>query len=163
MEDVKLGWLSHWEARVMGSDVMSYGMGSGEDYVSDITLAFFVDSGQYSLRKCEEECDGANHTNCGLGMCGGGRLLGSTGEDEALAKKSLTSSLFAKFDKKNKASVEIAASQNASRTSPGYIRWGRHEVSQIVFFFCCCSNPCRSLSPLLSRSLSLSFVLNSIR
>ena len=47
MEDVRMGWLAHWEARVMGSEVMSYGLASGETYVSDITLAFFVDSNQY--------------------------------------------------------------------------------------------------------------------
>merc|ERR1712048_735500 len=84
MEDVEMGYLAHWEARVMGPDVMSYGIGSGEAYVSDITLAYFEDSGHYKV----------NFT-CGMekeemGTCGGGRMLKATGKDEALAKESLS-------------------------------------------------------------------------
>ena len=52
MEDVEMGFLAHWEARVMGPDVMSYGIGSGEAYVSDITLAYFEDSGHYKVNQC---------------------------------------------------------------------------------------------------------------
>ncbi len=47
LEDVPLGQNAHWEARLMGPDVMSYGLGSGESYVSDMTLMFFNDTNQY--------------------------------------------------------------------------------------------------------------------
>eukprot|EP00750_Incisomonas_marina_P009967 INCI16199.4.p1 GENE.INCI16199.4~~INCI16199.4.p1 ORF type:complete len:841 (-),score=159.48 INCI16199.4:3548-6070(-) len=47
LEDVPLGSNAHWEARIMGSEVMSYGVGSGEPYISDITLMFFNDTNQY--------------------------------------------------------------------------------------------------------------------
>ena len=63
-----------------------------------------------------------------IGKCGGGRLLEPTGEDEALARRSLTSSLFA-YAKSNKQSKAEANEVNASSArSPGYIRWGRHKV-----------------------------------
>ena len=52
MEDVNMGYLAHWEARIMGPDVMSYGIGSGEAYISDITLAYFADSGHYLVSQC---------------------------------------------------------------------------------------------------------------
>lgn len=39
MEDQYLGVGAHWEARVFGPEVMSYGANSGEPYLSDITLA----------------------------------------------------------------------------------------------------------------------------
>lgn len=40
-----------WEARVMGPEVMSAGVGAGvgEPYLSDITLAFLEDTGQYMV------------------------------------------------------------------------------------------------------------------
>ena len=49
LEDVPLsgGAFVHWEARVMGPEVMSYGSFSGEVYVSDITLAYLEDTGTY--------------------------------------------------------------------------------------------------------------------
>jgi len=126
MEDVRMGWLAHWEARVMGSEVMSYGLASGETYVSDITLAFFVDSNQYL----------ANFT-CGsvidhIGSCGGGRLLEPTGKDEEIAQQSLTSSWFSVSDD-NKANKEDALLVNASLVySGGHIRWGRFQGCDFV-------------------------------
>jgi len=47
IEDMPTGAGSHWEARLMGSELMSYGAGSGEGYVSDFTLAFVEDLGHY--------------------------------------------------------------------------------------------------------------------
>ena len=46
LEDVPLGQNAHWEARLLGPDVMSYGIGSGESYVSSLTLKFFNDTNQ---------------------------------------------------------------------------------------------------------------------
>merc|ERR1712176_1595061 len=106
---------------------MSYGIGSGETYVSDITLAFFADSGQYS----------ANFT-CGstkMGACGGGRLVEPTGKDEDWAQRSLSSSLLASvIEEDDKEEEDIsAAKQNRSNTrSPGYLRWGRHQGCNFV-------------------------------
>jgi MFS family permease len=47
LEDVPLGKGSHWEARLMGPELMSYGSGSGQPYVSDASLAFLEDTNQY--------------------------------------------------------------------------------------------------------------------
>jgi hypothetical protein len=47
LEDVPLGKGSHWEARVMGPELMSYGSGSGQVYISDATLGFLEDTNQY--------------------------------------------------------------------------------------------------------------------
>merc|ERR1712091_529074 len=47
LEDFHAGVGAHWEARLMGPEIMSYGAGSGEPYVSDLTLAFLEDSGHY--------------------------------------------------------------------------------------------------------------------
>jgi hypothetical protein len=47
LEDVPLGKGSHWEARLMGPELMSYGSGSGQVYISDLTLAFLEDTNQY--------------------------------------------------------------------------------------------------------------------
>jgi len=48
LEDFHAGVGAHWEARLMGPEIMSYGAGSGEPYVSDLTLAFLEDSGIYA-------------------------------------------------------------------------------------------------------------------
>jgi len=47
LEDVPLGKGSHWEARLMGPELMSYGSGTGQVYISDITLGFLEDTNQY--------------------------------------------------------------------------------------------------------------------
>ena len=47
LEDIPAGVGAHWEARLMGPEIMSYGGGSGEPYVSDLTLAFLEDTGHY--------------------------------------------------------------------------------------------------------------------
>ncbi|KAK3269811.1 hypothetical protein CYMTET_21763 [Cymbomonas tetramitiformis] len=47
LEDQGLGVGAHWEARVMGPELMSYGEGVGEPYISDLTLAFLEDTGYY--------------------------------------------------------------------------------------------------------------------
>jgi hypothetical protein len=46
LEDLPSGANGHWESRLMGSEVMSYGLTTGEYYVSMLTLQFFVDSNQ---------------------------------------------------------------------------------------------------------------------
>lgn len=55
LEDVDLGKGSHWEARVTGPELMSYGSGSGQVYVSDLTFAYLEDSNQY---KCNASMGG---------------------------------------------------------------------------------------------------------
>ena len=47
LEDVPLGKGAHWEARVAGPELMSYGSNSGQVYVSDLTLAYLEDTGHY--------------------------------------------------------------------------------------------------------------------
>ena len=47
LEDIPLGKGVHWEARVAGSELMSYGSGSGQIFISDISLAFLEDTNQY--------------------------------------------------------------------------------------------------------------------
>lgn len=47
LEDLPLGMGVHWEARVAGPELMSYGSGSGQVFLSDLTLAFLEDTGQY--------------------------------------------------------------------------------------------------------------------
>lgn len=47
LEDVPLGKGSHWEARLMGPELMSYGSGTGQVYISDVTLGFLEDTNQY--------------------------------------------------------------------------------------------------------------------
>ena len=47
LEDLTLGAGSHWEARLAGPELMSYGTGSGLVFVSDLTLAFLEDTNQY--------------------------------------------------------------------------------------------------------------------
>jgi hypothetical protein len=47
LEDLPLGKGVHWEARVAGPELMSYGSNSGEVFISDITLGFLEDTGHY--------------------------------------------------------------------------------------------------------------------
>ena len=47
LEDLPLGKGVHWEARVAGPELMSYGSNSGEVFLSDITLGFLEDTGFY--------------------------------------------------------------------------------------------------------------------
>jgi hypothetical protein len=47
LEDQKLGRNAHWEARLMGPEVMSYGSYTGESYLSDLTIAMLQDTGHY--------------------------------------------------------------------------------------------------------------------
>lgn len=53
LEDLPLsgGAGAHWEARVMGPEVMAYGFGTGEIIVSDITLAFLEDTGVWACMR----------------------------------------------------------------------------------------------------------------
>jgi hypothetical protein len=47
LEDVPLGKGAHWEARVAGPELMSYGSNSGQVYISDLTLGYLEDTGHY--------------------------------------------------------------------------------------------------------------------
>lgn len=47
IEDQPTGKGAHWEARIMGPEVMSYGTGTGEVYMSDLTFAYLEDTNQY--------------------------------------------------------------------------------------------------------------------
>ena len=47
LEDQLLGRGAHWEARLMGPEVMSYGSYTGESYLSDLTIAMLQDTGHY--------------------------------------------------------------------------------------------------------------------
>ena len=49
LEDLPLGAGAHWETRLMGPEVMTYGEMSGEPYVSDLTLQFVEDVGHLSV------------------------------------------------------------------------------------------------------------------
>lgn len=48
LEDIPLGKAAHWEARLAGPELMSYGSNSGQVYVSDLTFAFLEDTNQVS-------------------------------------------------------------------------------------------------------------------
>ena len=47
IEDYKIGVGAHWESRLMGPELLSYGSGSGEGYLSEFTLMFLEDLGRY--------------------------------------------------------------------------------------------------------------------
>ena len=47
LEDLPLGKGVHWESRVAGPELMSYGLNSGQVYLSDLTLGFLEDTNQY--------------------------------------------------------------------------------------------------------------------
>lgn len=101
LEDLPLGRGSHWESRVFGPEFMSYGAGTGEPYVSDLTLAMLEDTNQYL----------ANYT-----FAGGIVLHDEEDEDEAR----ITGLSIFKGDlvRDDPASVPLP-------TSPGVLRWGR--------------------------------------
>lgn len=50
VEDLPLGKAAHWEARVLGSELMAYGTMSGVAYVSDLTLAFLNSTNHYAVQ-----------------------------------------------------------------------------------------------------------------
>jgi hypothetical protein len=56
LEDVPLGKGAHWEARVAGSELMSYGSNTGQTYISDLTLAYLEDTNHFF----------ANYSNAGF-------------------------------------------------------------------------------------------------
>ena len=98
LEDVPLGKGAHWESRLLGPELMSYGSHAGEAYVSDLTLAFLEDTNQYV----------ANYSR-------GGVLL----EPPAVEYKEATSVV--SFMQTSSAMVVTPPSPH----TPGYLRWGR--------------------------------------
>ena len=105
MEDHHIGYGSHWEARVFGPAIMSYGDNSGESYLSDLTLAFLEDTGYFVV----------NYTV-------GGRLTAHTASKLGLAD---VPSLLTKDTGELRKQVGEAGNTSA-KTTPGYTRWGRH-------------------------------------
>ena len=102
LEDQETGANAHWEARVMGPEVMSYGSGTGESYLSDLTIAFLEDTGHYI----------GNYSAAG-------RLL------PVSANEYKTSSI-------RTTEVKARDDNVAEPRSPGYIRWGRHAGCKFV-------------------------------
>eukprot|EP00750_Incisomonas_marina_P026897 INCI5961.7.p1 GENE.INCI5961.7~~INCI5961.7.p1 ORF type:complete len:729 (-),score=122.64 INCI5961.7:3491-5677(-) len=103
LEDVPLGQNAHWEARLLGPDVMSYGIGSGESYVSSLTLKFFNDTNQYIVNM----------------TAGAQRIYPASGDDHDLALSAFAD-IFASTESGDAVMLQ-------ERTwSPGYLRWGRN-------------------------------------
>lgn len=98
LEDTNVGKGSHWEARVLGPEYMSYGSGSGETFISDLTLAFLEDTGHYV----------ANYSAAG-------RFLPSTAQEAAVIAQSFFTS---------DSEPEQVDPATAPR-SPGAMRFGR--------------------------------------
>ena len=96
----------HWEARVFGSEVMSYGARSGEIYLSDITLAFLEDSRHYV----------ANYSAAGRLVAGSANHV------------TRTNSFFASAEREASA-VELG---DAKEHGPGYVLWGREAGCDFV-------------------------------
>jgi hypothetical protein len=88
---------------------MSYGMTTGEYYVSMLTLQFFVDSNQYLV----------NFT------AGTERFYPASGSDDKLAAD-IFSNLFA-------TAVEAGTNRSKRVFAPGYQRWGRHAGCDFFF------------------------------
>ena len=99
IEDQPTGVNAHWEARVLGAEVMSYGTATGEVYLGDITLAFLEDTGQYK----------GNYAICGD--------LAVIDTSPPSNKASFLAS-----------GSQVVTSEPAPRArSAGYLRWGRDE------------------------------------
>lgn len=108
LEDLPSGANGHWESRLMGSEVMSYGLTTGEYYVSMLTLQFFEDTYQYQI----------NFT------AGTQRIYEASGSDSELAADIFTN-IFA--------SSEDTGIVRENRTWPtGYQRWGRNAGCDFV-------------------------------
>ena len=106
LEDVPLGKGAHWESRVLGPELMSYGSSVGEAYVSDFTLAFLNDTNQYAV----------NFTM-------GGRLV----EPET---QSFTIGSFGFLQSVQEGDADRY--DPPEPLSPGYPRWGRGEGCDFV-------------------------------
>ena len=77
-------------------------------------------------------------------------MLKATGKDEALTERSLSSSLFSDLLGRSEHKKQEGDMLNITDTkTPGYIRWGRHQVSRGV----------RSLSGCTFLSLCLALFL----
>ena len=119
LEDVPLGSGSHFEARIMGGEVMAYGLLSSEPYLSDVTIAYLEDSGHYLGGR---EYIGNCGRYGGTGNCYdykwnfGGRFMEATATE---ISDSLFQSLFGGSDTFDESLI-------VTRT-PGYLRWGRHQ------------------------------------
>jgi hypothetical protein len=119
LEDVPLGAGSHFEARIMGGEVMAYGLLSSEPYLSDVTIAYLEDSGHYlGGRTYDAGCGRYGGTNNCYNYTWnfGGRFMEATATD---ISDSLFQSLFGGSDTFDESVVV--------QRSLGYLRWGRHQ------------------------------------
>jgi len=107
LEDVPLGKGAHWEARVLGPELMSYGSSVGEVYVSDFTLAFLDETLLYSV----------NYT------AAGGRLVVPEAADFTIK----TFDFLRAVDSQSEDRYDPPAPR-----SPGYPRWGRGQGCAFV-------------------------------
>lgn len=109
LEDQKIGLGSHWEARITGPEIMSYGDKTGESYLSDLTLAFLEDTGYYK----------ANYSLAG-------RLNPPSAQENKTHKHS--------FLLKDMSKVVIPEDTDVldATITPGYIRWGRHQGCNFI-------------------------------
>ena len=103
LEDNPVGVGSHWEARQMGSVVMSYGTLSSEIYLSDLTLAFLEDTGHYI----------ANYSNAG-------RLVEPS-------TNTVTDEVNVFANTRDVTPERLVTDQINHVHSKGYLRWGRGE------------------------------------
>ncbi|KAK3261897.1 hypothetical protein CYMTET_29219, partial [Cymbomonas tetramitiformis] len=109
LEDVTTGVGAHWEARLMGPEMMSYGQGSGEPYLSDLTLAFLEDTGFFI----------ANYSN-------GGRFVEPTTTElknhdwDFLIAIGQDSGQISDYDPPDPGNPEVAAGEPAHRLLPHF-------------------------------------------
>lgn len=103
LEDQPTGRAAHWEARIMGPEVMSYGTGTGETYMSDLTFAHLEDTNQYI----------ANYSYTGNLV----EMTGDTGGKGAPSKMEI---------------VPQEGWVPPVVYSPGQLRWGRNEGCAFV-------------------------------
>ncbi|KAK3243697.1 hypothetical protein CYMTET_46666 [Cymbomonas tetramitiformis] len=104
VEDVEVGAGAHWESRLTGPEVMSYGTATGEPYISDLTLAFLEDTGYYL----------ANYSM-------GGRFV------EPTTSTPQNSDLGILFDLASATEGYLEDYTPPQERNPGALRWGRKE------------------------------------
>lgn len=102
IEDQQTGKVAHWEARLLGPELMSYGTGSSETIIGDITLAYLEDTNQYI----------ANYSQ-------GGRLHASDTDTSTRADASAIE-------------VTPGDDFEPRTLSPGMLRWGKNEGCEFV-------------------------------
>lgn len=127
---------------------MSYGIGSGESYVSSLTLKFFNDTNQYVPERVQNHPWRGAHVVCSslpfstvvsdccrrrryiVNMTAGAqRIYPASGDDHDLA-----SSAFAAIFASSESGESVMLPQR--NWSPGYLRWGRNAGCPFVEVSC---------------------------